>query len=115
MGPVAGSAPISVASAISPTDALLLHILSPDYEITPGYEAYTVQTGEGRTIVGRLESEAPNTVTLRDGTGQSHAIVRTDIRSMTAAPSSLMPAGLDRTMSSGDLADLIAYLKSTAR
>ena len=98
-----------------PADALLLHIVFPDYEITPGYEAYTVQIGDGRTIVGRLESEAPNSVTLRDGTGQSHAIVRTDIKSMTAATSSLMPAGLDQTMSSGELADLIAYLKSAAR
>jgi putative heme-binding domain-containing protein len=98
-----------------PADALLLHIVFPDYEITPGYEAYTVQIREGRTIVGRLESEAPNSVRLRDGSGQSHAIVRTDIKSMTAATSSLMPAGLDQTMSSGELADLIAYLKSAAR
>src|SRR4029079_7467082 len=50
-----------------PADALLLHIVVPDYEITPGYAAYTVQTSDGRTIVGRLESEAPNSVTLRDG------------------------------------------------
>jgi putative heme-binding domain-containing protein len=98
-----------------PADALLLHIVVPDYEITPGYEAYTVQTRDERTIFGRLESEAPNSMTLRDGAGQAHTILRTEIKSMTVATSSLMPVGLDQTMSSGQLADLIAYLKNVER
>jgi putative heme-binding domain-containing protein len=94
-----------------PIDALLLHILVPDYEITPGFAAYTVQTRDERTIFGRLESEAPGSITLRDAAGQSHTILRADVKSMTAATTSLMPAGLDQPMSSQDLADLIAYLK----
>lgn len=98
-----------------PADALLLHIVIPDYEITPGYESYTVQTRDARTIVGRLESEAPNSVTLRDMAGEAHTILRTNVESMTAAASSLMPAGLDQVMPAQQLADLIAYLKSPPR
>jgi putative membrane-bound dehydrogenase-like protein len=98
-----------------PADALLLHIVVPDYEITPGYEAYTVQTRDGRTIFGRLESEAPNSMTLRDAASQAHTILRTDVASMTAATSSLMPPGLDQAMSSQELADLVAYLKNVER
>jgi putative heme-binding domain-containing protein len=94
-----------------PADALLLHIIVPDYEIAPGFAAYTVQTRDERTIFGRLESEAPGSIMLRDAAGQSHTILRVDLKSMTAATSSLMPADLDQTMSSQDLADLIAYLK----
>jgi putative membrane-bound dehydrogenase-like protein len=94
-----------------PVDALLLHIIVPDYEIAPGFSAYTVQTRDERTLFGRLESEAAASITLRDAAGQSHTILRADVKSMTAAVSSLMPAGLDRTMSSQDLADLIAFLK----
>ena len=94
-----------------PVDALLLHIIVPDYEIAPGFAAYTVQTRDERTIFGRLESEAPGSITLRDAAGQPHSILRVDVKSMTAATSSLMPAGLDQQMSSQDLADLIAYLK----
>lgn len=94
-----------------PADALLLHIVVPDYEITPGYESYTVQTRAGRTILGRLESESPNSVTLRDAAGESHTVLRTDVESMTAATSSLMPAGFEQAMSAQQLADLIAYLK----
>ena len=98
-----------------PADALLLHIVVPDYEITPGYESYTVQTRDARTILGRLESEAPNSVTLRDAAGEAHTILRTNVESMTAATSSLMPVGLDQAMSAQQLADLIAYLKSAGR
>jgi putative membrane-bound dehydrogenase-like protein len=98
-----------------PADALLLHIVFPDYEITAGYEAYAVRTNDERTIVGRLESEAPNSVTLRDGTGQSQTILRTDLKSMTAASASLMPAGLGDTMTTAELADVIAFLKNAER
>ena len=94
-----------------PADALLLHIVVPDYEITPGYEAFSVETRDGRSLFGRLESETPNGVTLRDAAGQSHAIVRNDILSMRAATSSLMPVGLEEAMSAQELADLLAYLK----
>ncbi|HEU4996653.1 MAG TPA: PVC-type heme-binding CxxCH protein, partial [Gemmatimonadaceae bacterium] len=94
-----------------PVDALLLHIIVPDYEIAPGFAAYAVQTRDEHTLFGRLESEAPGSITLKDAAGQSHTILRADVKSMTAATSSLMPAGLEQTMSSQDLADLIAYLK----
>jgi putative membrane-bound dehydrogenase-like protein len=98
-----------------PADALLLHIVVPDYEVTPGYEAYAVQTRNGSTIVGRLESEAPTSVTLRDASGRAHVILRKEVESMTGTSSSLMPAGLEQAMSSQELADLIAYLKGGDR
>ncbi len=96
-----------------PADALLLHIVVPDYEITPGYDTYTIQTRDARTIVGRLESETPASVTLRDAAGESQTILRTRIAAMTSAPSSLMPAGLGQAMTPQQLADLIAHLKRT--
>jgi putative heme-binding domain-containing protein len=98
-----------------PIEALLLHIVVPDYEVTPGYEAYAVQTRNGSTIVGRLESEAPASLTLRDAAGQAHVILRKEVESMAGASSSLMPAGLEQAMSSQELADLIAFLKNVDR
>jgi putative heme-binding domain-containing protein len=97
-----------------PPDAILLHVLVPDYEITPGYYAYVVETRDGRTLVGRLVSETPNSVTLHEASGQQQVILRTQIASMTASSNSLMPSELERAMSEQDLADLIQYLK-TAR
>jgi putative heme-binding domain-containing protein len=97
-----------------PADAILLHVLVPAYEITPGYEAYVVETRDGRTLSGRLESEAPNSLTLRDASSQ-HRILRSDVVSMSASPGSLMPNEMERAMSAQDLANLIAYLKRHER
>ncbi len=95
-----------------PADALLLHILVPDYEITPGFEAYTVQTGDGRTVVGRLQSETATSLTITDGAGQAHSVLRSNVASLAAAAGSLMPATWHEVLSAQDLADLIAYLKT---
>ena len=98
-----------------PAEAILLHVLVPDYEIAPGYHAYNVETRDGRTLFGRLESEAPNSVTLRDGLSQSHVILRSQVVSMKESPVSMMPNELERAMAEQDLADLIAYLKTPPR
>ncbi len=98
-----------------PADAILLHILVPDFEITPSYEAYTVQTRDGRSLFGRMESETPNSLTLRDAAGQPHTILRADVASMAASAASLMPGGFEQAMSGQELADLVAYLKSAPR
>jgi putative heme-binding domain-containing protein len=98
-----------------PADAILLHVLVPDFEITPAYEGYLVETRDGRTLVGRLESETPNSLTLRDASSQLHLILRTQVAAMTASANSLMPGELERAMSEQDLADLIRYLKHVPR
>ena len=98
-----------------PADAILLHVVVPDYDIAAGYQSYVVETRDGRTLVGRLEAEAPNSVTLRDGAAQAHVILRSDVISMSASIRSLMPAELERAMSEQDLADLIGYLKADPR
>ena len=95
-----------------PADAILLHVVAPDYEISAGYQAYVVETRDRRTLVGRLESEAPNSLTLRDGASQQHVILRSDVVSVSASTRSLMPPELERAMSEQDMADLIAWLKA---
>jgi putative heme-binding domain-containing protein len=94
-----------------PAEALLLHVVVPDYEITPGYESYTVQLRDGRTLVGRVESETGGSLTLRDAAGEAHAVLRADLVSLAASPGSLMPATFGEVLPPRALADLIAYLK----
>jgi putative heme-binding domain-containing protein len=98
-----------------PADAILLHVLVPDYEISAGYQAYVIETRARQTLVGRLESEAPNSLTLRDGASQQHVILRSDVISVSASARSLMPPELERAMSEQDMRDLIAYLKANPR
>ena len=98
-----------------PADAILLHVVVPDYEISAGYQAYVIETRDRQTLVGRLESEAPNSLTLRDGASQQHVILRSDVVSVAASTRSLMPPELERAMSEQDMADLIGYLKADPR
>ena len=98
-----------------PADAILLHVLVPDYEISAGYQAYVIETRARQTLVGRLESEAPNSLTLRDGAAQQHVILRSDVISIAASTRSLMPPELERAMSEQGMRDLIAYLKANPR
>jgi putative membrane-bound dehydrogenase-like protein len=94
-------------------DAILLHVLAPDVEITAGYEAYTVDLRDGQSLAGRIESETPQSLTLRDAASQSRTILRADIAAISLLPGSLMPGGFDQALAAQALADLVAYLRSS--
>lgn len=94
-----------------PSDALLLHILVPNYEVYPTYQSIVVRTKDGGTFSGWVVSETDNGLTLRTAFGTDQAILRSNIESLTNSGLSLMPDGLEQTMTKEDLANLIAYLK----
>jgi putative membrane-bound dehydrogenase-like protein len=94
-----------------PKETILLHIVVPEHEIAPGFTAYLVETKDGRTLSGIILSETEESITLRQPLGVEDNILRRDIMSMTQSPLSLMPAGLEQTMSPQEMADLLAYLK----
>lgn len=95
-----------------PPDALLLHILVPNYEVYPAYQSISVQTVDGQSISGRLMAETEYSLTLRTAFGTDESILRTKIISLTNTGRSLMPEGLEQSMTRDELAELIAYLKS---
>lgn len=95
-----------------PAEAILLHIIVPNYEIAAGYQTFTLETKDGRTLSGWLVGETEASVLLRTVTEGDTTVLRSNIRSLTAASVSLMPDGLEKTMSQQELADLIAYLKT---
>ncbi len=94
-----------------PAEVLLLHVLVPSYEILAGFNAYEIETRDGRTAAGLLTSETPTSVTLRRALGEEETILRANIASLTAGNLSLMPDELEKMMSKQDLRDLIAFLK----
>jgi putative heme-binding domain-containing protein len=94
-----------------PKAAILLHILIPEYEITPGFGAYLLETTDGRVLAGLLVAETPLRVTLRQALGKEETVLRSNIESLTLSKLSLMPQELEKTLSRQDLADLVSYLK----
>ena len=94
-----------------PKEAILLHVLVPDQEITQGYAAYTVATKDGRVLTGLVGSETPTSLTLRQPLGKEDTILRGDIDELSAGKNSLMPQGLEKTITRQEFADLLAYLR----
>lgn len=92
-------------------DALLLHILVPNHEITPGYEAVSVTTRDGRTLSGWLSSESENSLTLRTAFDSEEVVARSNLSAFVSTGISLMPDGLEQTLTKDELAHLIAYLR----
>jgi putative membrane-bound dehydrogenase-like protein len=97
-----------------PKEAILLHLLVPDQEITAGFASYTVVTKDGRALVGLITSETPAGLTLRQPLGKEDTILRSEIDEISAARQSLMPQGLEKTVTRQEFADLLAYLKGEA-
>lgn len=94
-----------------PKEAILLHILVPDHEITQGFGAYSVLLKDGRVLTGLIASETPTSLTLRQPLGKEERLLRTDIEELVSSRLSLMPQGLEKSINRQEFADLLAYLK----
>ena len=94
-----------------PSDALLLHTLVPNYEVLPSYQSVAIETNDERSLTGYLVSETDNSLTLRTAFGTEESVLRSNIQSVHHSGLSLMPDGLEQSMTKEELAHLIAYLK----
>lgn len=94
-----------------PKEAILLHILIPEQEITQGFLAYVAETKDGRVLTGLVASETASSVTLKQALGKEETILRADLERLVSSKLSLMPQEFEKAISRQELADLIAYLK----
>lgn len=94
-----------------PAEAILLHTIVPNYEVYPTYQTLSIETEDDRHYAGWVVSETSNSLTLRTASGEEETIMRSNIRVLTNTGQSLMPDGLERTMTEDEMNDLIAYLK----
>jgi len=92
--------------------AIVLNVLDPNREVNPQYVHYIVTTTDGRTLAGLIVSESDTALTLTAGGGIEHVLPRAQIASMTSTGQSLMPEGLEATISPQAMADLISFLTS---
>jgi putative heme-binding domain-containing protein len=90
-------------------------ILDPNAVVEPRFVAYNIETKDGRSLSGIVNAETATTLTLVQGGGAQETVLRSDIQEMRASGLSLMPEGLEQNMSPQDLANLIAYLKTSPR
>jgi len=95
-----------------PADAILLHILVPNYEVYSSYQTLSVTTQDGRSLSGWLAAESEASLTLRTASGTEETVARKEVTSLSASGVSLMPDGLEQTMAKEDVGNMVAFLKS---
>ncbi len=91
---------------------LIESILFPSASLVQSYEPWIVVTDDGRTFTGVLLEDKPDEIVISAGVDKTFRLPRSAIEEMSRGEQSIMPAGLDKTLTEQELADLIAYLKS---
>jgi len=91
---------------------LLEAVLFPSISFARGYESYSILTADGHNYVGVIHRETPDMIYLRTADRSEVRIRRADIEEMQPSNISVMPEGLEKTMTEEELAHLIAYLRS---
>jgi putative heme-binding domain-containing protein len=93
-------------------DALYEAILDPSSGISFGFEAWTIELKNGDELFGLLTSETSEELSVKSQTGVLTKVKKSDIAKRQKLTTSLMPTGLQLTMSTQDLVDLIEFLSS---
>ncbi len=91
---------------------LLESIVFPSASFVRSFEPVVVATKDGRVVSGVLLKDAADEVVLATGPTDEARIARDNIDEMRPGSVSVMPAGFDQQLAPGELADLIAYLKT---
>ncbi|MDE0819040.1 MAG: HEAT repeat domain-containing protein, partial [Pirellulaceae bacterium] len=91
---------------------LLESIVLPSSTIVRDFEPYNIVTNDGRVLTGLITRQTADSVTIQQQTGDPITLARKDIDEMAAGTVSIMPNGLDKTLTESELADVIAYLMS---
>jgi putative membrane-bound dehydrogenase-like protein len=93
-------------------EELLTDILNPNYAIEPRFINYVLTTTDGYVYDGVIANETPGSISLRGGSAErDHTVLRKNIAEVQPSRLSLMPDGLEQTLSKQDLANIISYLR----
>jgi putative membrane-bound dehydrogenase-like protein len=92
---------------------LLEAIVYPSASFVRSFEPYMVSTKDGEDYNGVIKKDAPDEVILATGPQTEQRIPRANIADMRMGSVSIMPQGLDEQLSKQELADLVAFLKSS--
>jgi putative heme-binding domain-containing protein len=91
-------------------EEVLIHVLDPNREVSPEFVEYTVALDDGRIATGLIADETPGSLTLRGRDGVEQAILRRNVAEIAGTGNSLMPEGLEKSITPGEMADLISFL-----
>ncbi len=100
---------LSGVGANSPLDYLLEAILEPSKQVKEAYATRSVLTSNGQIIRGLQVNRDATKLVLRDAEGREWTIAIDDIEQESEGPS-LMPEGIQHSITNRELRDLVAFL-----
>ncbi|MVM35096.1 c-type cytochrome [Spirosoma sp. HMF4905] len=95
-----------------PKEGQYLAILHPDAGISFGFEGWDVKFKDGSSMTGIVSSKTETDLQMKFPGGVVQNYKMADVVSMKQIDSSMMPSGLQETMSTQELVDLVEYLAS---
>jgi putative heme-binding domain-containing protein len=91
-------------------EEIMVNILDPNRETSPEFLEYTVALDDGRVLSGLIASETPQSVTLRGREAVDQTILRRNVAEIANTGKSLMPEGLEKSITPDEMTDLITFL-----
>ncbi len=91
---------------------LLESILYPSTTLSRDFEPWEIIADDGQTHFGIIRRETADTLFLVDAAAEEKPVPRDSIKEIRPGRMSLMPMGLDQTMTPEELIDLVAFLDS---
>lgn len=95
--------------ASAPTDYIVESIVLPGAKIKEGYHSLTIETKDGRAVMGQLVRSGGGSHIIRDASGNEITIADSNIAKKTDA-GSLMPANLINGLPEQEVNDLFKFL-----
>ena len=94
-------------------ESLLYDILDPNAAVDTRYINHRVSTDDGHIYIGMIHRETDTEVSLRMMGGAEKTIAKKDIKTFSSMGISMMPEGLESSISQEDMADLLAFLQQS--
>ena len=95
-----------------PKEALIEAVLDPSAGISFGFEPWQLQLKSGDDAYGLKVSETVDEIAIKDVNGVVTRYKKSEIASAQQSKISIMPSGLQQTMTTQEFVDLIEYLAS---
>ncbi|MEY3175513.1 MAG: hypothetical protein RLZZ436_3427 [Planctomycetota bacterium] len=92
-------------------EAMFESVLYPSAGISHNYEAWTVVLSSGTTVNGLLVSNTDAELQIRGDDAIVRTFAKADVEDLVKQKISLMPADLQKTMTSQELADVVEYMQ----
>ena len=93
-------------------EALLTHVLDPNFYLPPQYVQYVAVDRNGRTYTGILADQTSTSISLKREKDAVDTLLRSNIEELSSTGKSLMPEGFEKKLTRQDMANLIGYLQT---